>query len=60
MRTFRTAISLLCVFLLAIAPLSAQTAGAIEAQRQNFLSRISGPYRPKTVAPVNLSRPWIS
>src|SRR5204862_34110 len=55
MRTFRTAISLLCVFLLAIAPLSAQTAGAIEAQRQNFLSRISGPYRPKTVAPVNLS-----
>src|SRR5436190_21980192 len=55
MRTFRTAISLLCVFLLAIAPLSAQTAGSIESQRQNFLSRVTGPYRPKTVAPVNLS-----
>ena len=55
MRTFRTAISLMCVFLMALPPLGAQTAGSIETGRQNFISRMTGPYRPKTVAPVNLS-----
>jgi outer membrane protein len=45
---FRPAISLACVFFLVIPPVSAQTT-------TNFLSRVTNPYRPREVAPVNLS-----
>jgi outer membrane protein len=44
---FRPAISLACVFFLVIPPVGAQTT--------NFLSRVTNPYRPREVAPVNLS-----
>jgi outer membrane protein TolC len=53
MRTFRTTISLICVFLLALPPLGAQSASA--DAHSSFVSRLTGNYRPRTVAPVNLS-----
>jgi outer membrane protein len=48
MRFFRPAISIACVFLLAIPPVGAQNA-------TNFLSRVTNPYRPHEVGPINLS-----
>src|SRR5262244_780557 len=54
MRLFRPAISLACVFLLTIAPIVAQTSES-EAGHSSFLSRVTSPYRPHEVAPVNLS-----
>ena len=48
MSLFRPAISLLCVLFLVIPPVGAQTTS-------NFLSRVTNPYRPREVAPVNLS-----
>ena len=44
---FRPAISLALVFFLVIPPVGAQTT--------NFLSRVTNPYRPREVGPVNLS-----
>src|ERR1700732_2620002 len=54
MRYFQPAISLLCVFLLTVPPLAAQTAQQGE-QGHGFLSRITSTYRPRPVAPVHLS-----
>ena len=48
MRFFRPAISIACVLLLAIPPVGAQNA-------TNFLSRVTNPYRPHEVGPINLS-----
>src|SRR5215469_8319742 len=48
MRSFRSAISLACVFLLAIPPVGAQNT-------MNFVSRVTNPWRPREVAPVNFS-----
>jgi outer membrane protein len=45
----RSAVSLLCVLLLAIPPVGAQDA------HSNFLSGVTRPYRPHVVAPVSLS-----
>jgi outer membrane protein len=45
----RSAVSLLCVFLLAIPPVGAQN------QRSSFLSEVLKPYRPHVVPPVSLS-----
>src|ERR1700722_19764399 len=47
MRYFRPVISLACVFFLVLPPDGAQTTS-------NFLSRVTNPYRPHEVAPVNL------
>ena len=55
MNWFRTSISLICVFLLVLPPLGAQSAASATTGHQNFTSRLTGPYKPKTVAPVNLS-----
>jgi len=56
MRSFQSLISLFCVFLITITPISAQTAAASDSgHRRNFISRITDPYRPTTVAPVKFS-----
>src|SRR5207244_4940311 len=55
MRFFQPAISLICVLLLMIPPAGAQNAATAGSEGQGFFTRISGPYRPRTVAPVNLS-----
>ena len=56
MRSFRPLISIFCVFLITIAPISAQTAAPSDANHGNgFISRITHSYRPQTVGPVNLS-----
>src|SRR5690242_13077420 len=56
MRLFQPAISLICVLLLTVPPGAAQSAAPGTAgQHENFLARIANPYRPRTVAPVNLS-----
>jgi len=55
MRSIRPVISLFCVFLLAIAPISAQTAASDVEHKHSFISRITTPYKPQTVAPVKLS-----
>jgi outer membrane protein len=55
MRFFQPAISSLCVFLLVLPPIGAQTAATADEQKQGFVSRITDPYRRHPVAPVNLS-----
>jgi outer membrane protein len=56
MRSFRPLISIFCVFLITIAPISAQTAAPSDTNHGNgFISRITHSYRPQTVGPVNLS-----
>src|SRR5260370_19728399 len=55
MRFLRPVTSLLCVFLLAIPPIGAQTAVSTTDQHPSFFSRITNPYRPHPVAPINLS-----
>src|SRR3954464_14850921 len=55
MRSFRPILSLVCVFLVVMAPISAQTPSTVNPQGNGFLSRITGPYRQRTVGPVNLS-----
>ena len=54
MRFFQPAISLVCVFLLIVPPIAAQTASA-DVAHQDFIGRIKNPYRLHPVAPVNLS-----
>ena len=54
MRFFQPAISLVCVFLLAVPPAGAQTAVSVGPERQGFFARITDPYRRHPVAPVNL------
>ena len=55
MHLIRSAISLTCAFLLALPPIGAQTAGVTGVEHQGFVSRITHPYRPRQVAPVNLA-----
>src|SRR6185369_10704977 len=54
MRFLQPAVSLVCVFLLLVPPIGAQT-GTSVTDRQGFVTRITEPYRRHPVAPVNLS-----
>ena len=55
MRFFRSAITLACAVLLTVPPTGAQTAAEANASRSGFISRVTSPYRPHMVSPVNLS-----
>jgi outer membrane protein len=54
MRFLQPAVSLVCVFLLLVPPIGAQT-GTSVTDRQGFVTRITEPYRRHPVAPVKLS-----
>ena len=52
MHSMRTLITVVCTFLLVLPPAGAQI---VSAEHQTGIQRITAPYRPKEIAPLNLA-----